>query len=293
MRIALIDGDEIAYKVALQFQDTIHVVSRDNERKGAYPSKALAIESIAGDESLDITPEVVVKDLVDEDRIIDEYISTILLNTNCTDINLFLSGENNFRYEMATLLPYKGNREGGNKPFHLKTIKDKLRDRGATSIDFLEADDMMSSTNSLSSDECVICSTDKDLRTVPSWNYNISTKLYQEITEEQALYNFYMQLLIGDPVDNIPSPYKLGEVTAGKILSGIDTKTPLGYYRGILKEYFKYLTAKDRDGEFRTKWYNPKIGIHDILYEVGNLLWMRRTLNPEERWDILMMYKNG
>jgi hypothetical protein len=284
MKIALIDSDELAYKIALQYQDTVYVVSRGNERKGAYPSKVLAIESVAGDESLDITPEVVIKDLIDEDRIIDEYISTILLNTNCTSIQLYLSGEDNFRYKMATLLPYKGNRVGGNKPFYLEIIKDKLRDRGATSISFLEADDMMSS-NIKSFEETVICSTDKDLRTVPSWNYNISTKVFQLIDEDTGRYNFYKQLLIGDSVDNIPSPWKLGEVTATKILNEVFGKSDKDYYQHIIPHYLTFLKSKDKEGNYKTKWYSGQ-DIDSILYEVGNLLWMRRTQDENERWSI-------
>jgi hypothetical protein len=43
---------------------------------------------------------------------------------------------------------------------------------------------------------------------------------------------------------------------------------------------------KNKDGTYKTKWYDPSINVHEILYEVGNLLWMRRTLDEDERWQL-------
>jgi len=58
MKTALVDGDEIAYKVALQYQDTVYVVHRNMNRKYICPNKQMAIDSIGSDESLDILPEI-------------------------------------------------------------------------------------------------------------------------------------------------------------------------------------------------------------------------------------------
>jgi len=294
-KIALIDGDELAYKVALRYQQIWYSTTKDDKVLYNFKNKADAIESIGNRQDLDIIQEIVALPPNGMEDMIDSYISGILLETKATDIKLYLSGEDNFRYKLATFVPYKGNRVGDNKPIYLKYIKDLLWERGAEFLPFLEADDMMSSGISLF-DNPIICSTDKDLRTVPSLNFNISTKLLQIITPDQARHNFFKQLLVGDTVDNIPSPYLLGEVGAEKFLRGLWGLKERDYYQAIYPFYLSWLKKSDPKTKLsKTKWYNdvPKDkSIHDILFEIGNLLWMRRTRDENERWLIPMEFKN-
>ena len=299
--IALIDGDEVAYKVALSYQQTWYSVYKDDKYKWKYKHKADAAESIGNRDDLEIKVELEVFEPTDLKEKINTIVSAILFNTNSTDLRFYLSGHNNFRYDFATLLPYKGNREGGNRPFHLTLVKEELRERGAELLDFLEADDLLSANDSLIQKPTVICSTDKDLRTVPSLNYNITTKLLQRITPEVASFNFWKQILIGDPTDNIPSPYGLGEVGADEYLSFIwekllksgYTNLDRDYYQAILPFYRNHLSRRDKKGNLKTKWYDAMLkrtdgtaydSVEGIILEVGNLLWMHRTLDPEERW---------
>ena len=153
---------------------------------------------------------------------------------------------------------------------------------------------MMSANNSLIHKPTVICSTDKDLRTVPSLNYNISTKLLQTITPDIANYNFWKQILIGDSTDNIPSPYGLGEMGAEEWLDKVKGDEDMDYYLSILPFYKSFLHRTDKKGNLKTKWYQSLLerrestdGVaEEIILEVGNLLWMHRTLDKEERWKL-------
>jgi hypothetical protein len=287
----LIDGDEIAYKVALRYQQTWWCTVDKGMVLHRFKNKEEAVESIGNNQELDLIQEVEALAPNGMEDMIDTYISGILLATNATDLRLYLSGCCNFRYPFATLTPYKGNRVKENKPIYLEQVKNELRDRGAESLDFLEADDMMSSGISLFKDS-VICSTDKDLRTVPSLNFNISTKLLQEIKPEVARYNFFKQLLIGDTTDAIPSPFNLGEVGAEKFLRSLNGYgKERDYYQAIVPFYQGWLNKKDKDGNYKTKWYNNNLDIHDILFEIGNLLWMRRTRDESERWNVPLDFK--
>lgn len=290
-RIALVDADETAYKIALKYQKKWYHVRKDGVLKWKYHLKDEAIESIGNRDDLDIEEFIEVLDPTGFEDDIDMSISKLLHSTSSTSIKLCLSGSKNFRYELATLQSYKGQatRDDSTKPVHLQLVKDGYIRRGAEIVDFLEADDVMSAYQTIlkgEGKESVICSSDKDLRTVPGLNYNIGKGKMEVISEAEADYNFFYQLLIGDSTDNIPSPYSLGDVSARKFLDPLMGSTPQSYYKHIVPFYQSYLAKIDKEGNFKTKWYKKGLSIHDVLWEVGNLLWMHRTLNPEERWSI-------
>lgn len=288
-RLALIDADEIAYKVALKFEQVYYEVRKDDVLKWRYKLKEDSVESIGNRDDLEIIRKIEILEPTGYKELLDRIISEIIANTSSTDIRLFLSGESNFRYDLATLLPYKGTRDDSTKPFYLKLVKDRIRELGGTSFPHLEADDCMSSAQHLHKikgiHETIICSSDKDLRTVPGLNYNINKKNITTISQEEADYNFFYQILIGDSTDNIPSPYGIGPVGANFHLEGMLGKSSREYYDHIVPYYSKFLNIKGKDGKFKTKWFN-KQPIDDILFEVGNLLWMRRTVNEDERWHV-------
>jgi hypothetical protein len=288
MRIALVDGDELVYKVALRYEQKIYRVMHGCKTLWTCPFKEDAVESIGDIEGLEINPFFEVYSL---DGFIDEInknISRILFNTKCTDIRYYLSGKHNFRYSFAKLLPYKGNRESS-KPFHFEEVRNELLSRGAEVVDFLEADDLLVINHRKIKSkgvEGVICSSDKDLRNESGMNYNIGKKLFQFISPRDARYNFYYQLLIGDSVDNIPSPYGLGEMAAKAILAKLydEDASDFDYYQQVKKHYTKWINTRAKDGSYKTRWYTGQ-NIDDILWEVGNLLYMHTTLDPNERWE--------
>lgn len=285
MSTALIDGDELAYKISSTYQSKIWGVYKDDKLLWKSRTREDAIESIEERDDLEILPIILVREPYGFEKKITDFIDTILNNTNSSKYIICLSGEENFRYSLASILPYKGNRDGKDKPGHyLLFRKYLLENLEGMMVSHLEADDLLTHLGYLSKDK-IICSTDKDLRTVPSINYNISTKLYQKIDYSTALYNFYYQLLIGDGVDNIPSPYNLGPITAKGILEElIGSNNEENYYQKIYPYYVDYLTKVDKEGNYKTKWFNDSMDFYKILWEVGNLIYMHRTLDPEERW---------
>lgn len=290
MRIALIDGDEIAYKIASSYEDKNYGVVRDDLLLYKFKKKQDAIEAIGDDNSLDIKVIKEFRDLSTLENDIRESVNNIISKTFSGDFRVCLSTEYNFRTDLATLLPYKGNRVSEDRVEYFDLVRETIKKTSSINkVRFwygLEADDLLSFLQynyKPSSFETIICSTDKDLRTVPGLNYNIKTGEIKDISEEEARYNFYYQLLIGDAVDNIPSPYGLGPVKAKEILRGIEDKNDLNYYQKIKETYEEYLNKKDKNGEYKTKWYSGQ-DIDSILYEIGNLLYMHRTLDLSERW---------
>ena len=131
----------------------------------------------------------------------------------------------NFRIQAATLRPYKGKRQD-EKPIFYNVIRDTLLTYpNVTLVRWQEADDALgiyqAKNGLLPPDECetIICSRDKDLRMIPGWHFGWKMGNQKQfgpeyISELEGLKLFYIQMLIGDPVDNIPGLYRIGPKSA-------------------------------------------------------------------------------
>ena len=294
-RLALIDSDEVAYKGAFACQESYYVVKDDDKILWKSKTKRDAIESIEN-APWDIEKVVEPLDPTIGFAKIESTITRFLLESKSDDYRLFLSGKENFRKSFATLTPYKANRPP--KPVNLPQMEEYLRYKGAETVSFLEADDQLSAyQDNVEGYETVICTQDKDLRTVPGLNYNPNTGKITDISVMEARYNFYMQVLIGDPTDSIPHPHGLGIIRAEKMLRPlyIDEVDEVEWYEVVKELYATYLYKTKLKGVpydftnaesvvFKTAWYTGQ-DIDEVLWEVANLLHMHRTLNPEERWE--------
>lgn len=154
---------------------------------------------------------------------IDEMISNVLLATGSTAMEVYITdSEGNFRNELYP--EYKKNRVQP-KPRHLHALREHLIDEwGADLAVGQEADDslgieqvrLIGTTLDVSSS--VICSIDKDLKQIPGMHYNFVQEKYFTIDLDQALKNFYKQLLIGDVSDNVPGVKGIGVKKADKFI---------------------------------------------------------------------------
>ena len=138
-------------------------------------------------------------------------------------LELYLTGKGNFREGIATLRGYKSNRIGKAKPVHYKGIRRYMRERwGAVTVKGYEADDalaMIAHQHEYDHEAVILCSGDKDLRTVPGRHYNPRKKTWSIVTKQEALLNFYRQVITGDTVDAIMGCYKAGPKAADELLS--------------------------------------------------------------------------
>jgi DNA polymerase-1 len=188
------------------------------------------------------------------------------------DVVMYLSGPTNFRNGIATIKPYKGNRDKAHKPEHAAAIKAMIRkEYNVVTSEDEEADDVMAYEHYASwlrdPYESVIATIDKDLDMIPGLHYNFVTGNSYEITPEHGIYNFYKQCLTGDTTDNIPGIDGVGPVRAAKILEGAEGSGELHLFGAVRKAY------EDVFGE----------GWAARLLEVGRLLWIRRQ--PDEWWN--------
>jgi len=149
---------------------------------------------------------------------------------------MHLTGKNNFRYEIATTFPYKGNRVDKPKPKHLAFLRSHLvKEWDASISEGEEADDTIAIEATKLGDNCVIVSLDKDLDQIVGWHYNFVKRLGYYITPEEALVKLYTQMLTGDAADNIKGLFRVGPVKAAKIIG--DTTNELELYNKVLEAY--------------------------------------------------------
>lgn len=171
----------------------------------------------------------------------------------------FLSGKSNFRYKIATILPYKGNRINVEKPYHYDSCRQFLTDNYKAELSVgEEADDAIGKA---ANGDHIIVTIDKDLDMIPGKHYNPDKDKWYEISEHEGIVKFYQQLLTGDKgTDNIPGLFGVGESSALlKNVAKLETEEDMVAY--VYDQYFK------RFGSYATLF----------MVENAQLLWIRRV----------------
>jgi len=81
-------------------------------------------------------------------------------------------------------------------------------------------------SNEIGRDNVIIVSIDKDYKQFPClmYNYHIKHKVIYDITEDEAMYNFYEQMIIGDTADNVNYCKGYGRKFAERYLAGCKSK---------------------------------------------------------------------
>ena len=136
---------------------------------------------------------------------------------------ILLQGGGNYRDRVATILPYKGNRDPSKRPVYYDEMREYLVEYfGAELITGMETDDACVMEQWANKDKSTcLASIDKDLRQCPGHHYNYVKQEFVYVTLAEANKNFWLQVLTGDTTDNIQGIPKVGPKTAEKILHGI------------------------------------------------------------------------
>jgi DNA polymerase-1 len=146
---------------------------------------------------------------------IADFITGLMEKANTDKVEVALSDKHNFRKDVADY--YKANRANTRRPMLLQYAKDFMADEYNGVIwKNLEADDVLG-IKVTESDEYLIWSSDKDLKTCHGRHLTDEGEVY--IDEQQADYWFLTQVLTGDSTDNYPGCPKVGAKTAEKLLA--------------------------------------------------------------------------
>lgn len=227
--IVLIDADEIAYKSVSH--STVWC-----KGSSIFKTKRSAIDSATAGEvySQSVAPQwrTVEKQI---DSVVERIMSRVKDKFKLSKVSatLILSGSMNYR--KAYYPDYKANRKGRKTPFYLRKAREYIQNKYYSMVsDGEEGDDLMGCLQSTNS---VIASSDKDMLTIPGWNYNIIRDVFTELTEEKADINFYSQILIGDIADNIKGAKGIGPVKAARLLEG--SKSNVDRLDRVIEAYAK------------------------------------------------------
>ncbi len=269
MRV-LIDSDVILYQSGFSTETPIWriMVHGEDKPRATFRYKKELLEWATnmkiGEETYDAVKDIEVGPVSHALSNAKELIKRVILRTGADEYTLYLTGKGNFREEIATILPYKGNRDGTHKPHHYDSIKRYLKENwGAQEVEGIEADDAMATTQmdgilegEVYANTC-IATIDKDLNMIPGWHYNWNKDILYFIDEDTAIQWFYCQLIMGDTVDNIRGIQGAGKKKTYQILS--TCKDEKDMYWEVLKLYDK-------------KYDKPM----EALMENAHLLWMIR-----------------
>lgn len=172
---------------------------------------------------------------------VTQMMHSILDTTNADTFRVFLSGADNFRYDINP--EYKANRKDTPDPRWRAACKEFLvTEWDAEVTEGYEADDALGihqdklgETNKWHEGiyKTIICSIDKDLDMIPGLHYSwpivrkgvtVREGIIYEVSEIEGLKSFYRSLLVGDRSDNIVGVAGIGKVKAAKLIDHLQTE---------------------------------------------------------------------
>lgn len=154
----------------------------------------------------------------------------------------FSGSKGNFRKLITK--KYKANRKKQELPPLLDDMHQFVKDHYDSIWGYgVETDDMVARywkqiSDDIGKDEVMIVSIDKDYKQFPClmYNYHYKHKEILDISEEEAMYNFYEQMIVGDTADNVNYFKGKGKKFAEKHFKDCTTKYQ---YTRKLYELFK------------------------------------------------------
>ena len=217
-----------------------------------------------------------------QDKFLD-ILTNYISDSWCDEAVGFVRGKGNWRYKVFE--DYKAQRgtytnERMNMEVMGELVEWIVKERIAIRSDGCEADDLVRRKAIKCANRginYVIISADKDLDCIEGKHYRPNNKGdVQEyfVTPEEAEYNYYLQVLVGDMTDNIRSPNRLGPVTAKKILDGTSSSN---WKRAIEEAY------KERCG---SEW------LHALMF-TGSLIHIQRYQDDYFKWNGKNFWEHG
>lgn len=160
---------------------------------------------------------------------VDEAISNIITTSGASHYNIFVEKPFNNNFRKKIVKSYKKSRANKELPKFYNEIKEYLIGTwNAVGLGGYESDDVLISYYRKCKEEypfteVLIASMDKDIRQysvkIFDTYYNRFGEIY-DITEDEADYNFWLQMIMGDVVDSISGVKGKGVKKAELVLNG-------------------------------------------------------------------------
>ena len=222
----IVDGDILLYQVSSAVEEPIHW---GNDWWSLTADARLAQQMI--------------------EKELDEWTQAL----GATSVLIALSAKTNWRHDV--LDTYKSNRKGKRKPVIYVPLREHLQEEYTTAcFENLEADDVM---GILQTQDTIIVSDDKDMKTIPGALYRPMAQERLDISPEEADRNHLLQSLTGDATDGYAGCPRVGPVTAERILEEGTWDEVVGAYEkaGLSEEVA--LTQARVARILRTDEWNP------------------------------------
>lgn len=170
-----------------------------------------------GEEDLDFGDEVIIvaSNFPLVTRMFDRQIQDLKERYETEDVVLYFTGTSNFRKKVDP--EYKGNRVKRKPAGYKRLLTYAFDSYTCKRIDCLEADDLLGLDCHQSSENFVVVSPDKDMKSIACRLFNGEEEI--EVTSEAADRQFHLQCLTGDVVDGYKGIPGIGPKSAEKILS--------------------------------------------------------------------------
>lgn len=166
----------------------------------------------------------------------ESLITSILKESTCDNYIGFISGKNTNDYRKNICSNYKKNRDNKTKSIYFNLVTEFLILKYKfTKINNIEVDDAINITR-LNVDKYIIVGIDKDLFQIPGEHYNWRNKTFTTISKEEADFNFWKSMIIGDNADNIQGLFMKGE----KYIEKIKLKDSKNIIQDVFKEYISH-----------------------------------------------------
>ena len=163
----------------------------------------------------------------------------------------FSGARGNFRKEISK--SYKANRVGREIPPILNELQEHVKETYNSIAGYgVETDDVVATywknlTDTFGRDEVIIVSIDKDYKQLPCiiYDYHYKKQCYHNITEAEAKYNFYEQMIMGDTADNVNFCKGYGKVYCKNAFK--DCLSDYNYIRVVFSLFKKIYKQKARE----------------------------------------------
>lgn len=236
MLTVLVDGDVLLYRAAYatEYKTYFH----PDFGTFRYKAELRAVLSCVLDEdeytrAIEEETEIitVTEPISHSKQAVDTMVETIKRDCESDNLIIFVHDAINFRLDIPYPVTYKGNRP--EKPSNYEMVRTYLISLPYTKlVRGIEVDDAL---GIMQDHETIIASVDKDLRQIPGKHYDIVKRDFYHVHSKDCYYFYWLQMLMGDRVDNIIGLNGIGPKRAKKILDGV---TP-DFYLDVVKSYYQ------------------------------------------------------
>lgn len=239
MTILVIDGDEVAYTVAAACEERgIRVTNTISSGEATFKTRTKMKDFLKGvdmpDDLYSIEDTQIAEPLANALSTVKSKLVNLKEKFKTEQMELYISGDNNFRLSLPLPEQYKSGRKDTMRPLLLSEIKDYLiKYHKAVVVDGDEADAALTTRmwdGYKSKQKIIAVTVDKDARGSAGWLYNPD--------KDELIYNdgygdlylndkgdvkgngrvwFYYQLLMGDWGTDTYCPRRIAKAITGKL----------------------------------------------------------------------------